>query len=294
MFQKLHIAVLGGDSRYVHVIHQLINQGATITVVGYPEDMFHDDKVTNSTISTVPFESIDALLLPIAAMDQNGNIKCHDSNETFKLTEEMLNKTKETCTVYTGTANDWLRTLTEKLNRELIVLFERDDIAIANSIPTAEATLQIAMQERTETIHDANVLVIGYGRVGKTMAHLFHQVGANVSVAARKDNDLAEISTKTYEAINLNNLGEHLTSQHIIINTAPAKILGENELASLSKNSLIIDVASKPGGTDFTVAKQMGINAIHALGLPGKFAPTTAGNIIAKVLTTLLERKLES
>lgn len=292
MLSSLHIAVLGGDDRYVHVITQLLNQGAKITAVGYPTVLFNNKNITCSTIEHVDFERVDALLLPVAGMDAEGNIQSFDKMETFKLTKSMLQKTPSTCTIFTGTANDWLRNLVKETSREMIVLFERDDIAIANSIPTAEATLQIAMEETTETIHNTNVLIIGYGRVGKTMAHLFHQVGANVSVAARKDYDLAEITMKKYHAINIKNIHDQLSNQQIIINTVPAIVLGENELEKVTTNCLVIDVASKPGGTDFSKGEQLGIHTIHALGLPGKFAPTTAGNIIANVLTTLLQRKL--
>lgn len=294
MFSSLHIAVLGGDDRYVHVMKQLLKQGANITAVGYPAELFNDEKITCTTIANVAFETVDALLLPVAGMDENGNIESYDKQETFKLVEKMLHNTPKNCTIFTGTANNWLRNLSKQTSREMIVLFERDDIAIANSIPTAEATLQIAMEETSETIHNTNVLIIGYGRVGKTMAHLFHQVGANVSVAARKDNDLAEIATKTYHAIDMKKLPEQLAAQKIIINTVPAEILGANILEKVAKNSLIIDVASKPGGTDFIKAEQVGIHTIHALGLPGKVAPTTAGNIIGNVLTTLLQRKFEA
>ena len=55
------------------------------------------------------------------------------------------------------------------------------------------------------------------------------------------------------------------------------------------KDILIIDLASVPGGVDFAAAKDKGIEAVWALSLPGKYAPESAGAIIADVLDELFE-----
>jgi dipicolinate synthase subunit A len=56
----------------------------------------------------------------------------------------------------------------------------------------------------------------------------------------------------------------------------------------MPSRALIVDVASKPGGTDFRYAEKRGIKAILAPGIPGIVAPKTAGQIIANVLSELL------
>src|SRR5699024_10190791 len=133
----------------------------------------------------------------------------------------------------------------------------------------AEATLQIAMEETKQTIHNANVTIIGFGRIGTTIAHLFHQVGAYVTVAARKNTDIAKIKTVHYQAVHSEHMVEVLQQSDIIINTGPALLLDKDALETVTPVSLIIDVASKPGGTAFNMAEQLGIKAIHALALPG-------------------------
>jgi dipicolinate synthase subunit A len=56
----------------------------------------------------------------------------------------------------------------------------------------------------------------------------------------------------------------------------------------MPSHSLIIDLASKPGGTDFRYAEKRGIKAMLTPGLPGIVAPKTAGKIVANVLSQLL------
>ena len=59
-------------------------------------------------------------------------------------------------------------------------------------------------------------------------------------------------------------------------------------ISRMPAHTLIIDLASKPGGTDFRYAEKRGIKALLAPGLPGIVAPKTAGQILANVLSQLL------
>lgn len=287
MLTGMNIAVLGGDDRYIQIMQKACTKHANIVAVGYSKAVLQHMQVPSHSLEEVDFSSLDAILLPVQGIDLKGNIHSSYTNETISLHVELLKQTPAHCTIYSGTANNILRQLATTANRRLVILFERDDIAIANSIPTAEATLQIAMEQTKHTIHGAHILVTGYGRVGKSIAHLFHQVGAKVTVAARNEADLASIRTLTYEAVNSNQMNQVLQRADIIVNTVPTLLLGKQELIMIHPNTLIIDVASKPGGVDFALANDLDLQTIHALGLPGKVAPITAGDILADVLTSL-------
>ena len=73
----------------------------------------------------------------------------------------------------------------------------------------------------------------------------------------------------------------------------PAPVLTEPVLAALRPGSLIVDLASKPGGTDFAAAEELGLHAEHALALPGRCAPQTAGALIAQTVLAILEEHEE-
>ena len=66
-------------------------------------------------------------------------------------------------------------------------------------------------------------------------------------------------------------------------------ILTREKLSELRKESLIIDLASNPGGVDFQMAEKMGIKAIWSLGLPGKVAPQTAAEIMKESIYNIVE-----
>ena len=62
-------------------------------------------------------------------------------------------------------------------------------------------------------------------------------------------------------------------------------------LQQLPGGALIIDLASLPGGTDFAAAEELGLHAEHALALPGRCAPQTAGALIAQTVLAILEER---
>ena len=74
----------------------------------------------------------------------------------------------------------------------------------------------------------------------------------------------------------------------IIFNTVPAPVISRQVLDELAPETLIIDLASEPGGTDFDYASKLGITVVHALGIPGKFAPRTAGEILKSTILSML------
>lgn len=151
--------------------------------------------------------------------------------------------------------------------------------------------MQIAMQELAVTVNGSTVLVIGYGRVAKACAKLFRAVGADVTISARKLSALAEAEGAGYKAELITALAENISGYTIIINTVPAMILDEKLLGVMDKNSLIIDLASRPGGVDFETAAKLNRRVVWALGLPAKAAPMTAGEIIARTVTDILNER---
>ncbi len=158
-----------------------------------------------------------------------------------------------------------------------------------NAIPTAEGAIQIAMEEMPITLHNSNALVLGYGRIGKTLAKMLQGIGANVYVEARKYADVAWIRSYGYKAVSLSELTQTVKDMNVIFNTIPFVVLDNDILKMLNPECLIIDLASKPGGVDFDKAKEIGLKAIWALSLPGKVAPVTAAEFIKDTVFNIIE-----
>ena len=166
--------------------------------------------------------------------------------------------------------------------------FAREELAVANAVPTAEGAVQIAMEQLPITIHGARVLVVGFGRVGRALAQRLAALGAKVTVAARRYESLAWAQASGYGAEQTGQLAGWLCGYDLVVNTVPALVLGEAELADLKPDCLVLDLASKPGGVDLEAAGRLGRTVIWALSLPGKVAPVTAGAAIKNTIYHML------
>uniref|UniRef100_UPI004028AF93 NAD(P)-dependent oxidoreductase n=1 Tax=Gemmiger formicilis TaxID=745368 RepID=UPI004028AF93 len=173
----------------------------------------------------------------------------------------------------------------------LIDYFLRPELECLNAVPTAEGCLELLLRLRERTIWESGFLVLGYGRVGRAVARRLVLLGGRVTVAARSPEQRANARCAGCRAAPLTALPTLLPDFDAVINTVPAPVLPRTLLQQLPGGALIIDLASLPGGTDFAAAEELGLHAEHALALPGRCAPQTAGALIAQTVLAILEER---
>lgn len=164
------------------------------------------------------------------------------------------------------------------------------ELAEKNAVPTAEGCIALLMAHSPRTLWHQRILITGFGRVARALAVRLTALGAEVVVAARDPAQRALAAGRGCRTVPLDAMDLPLNCS-IVVNTVPAMLLGARQLAMLPPHSLVVDLASKPGGTDFAAAKQMGHTTIHALGLPGQCAPETAGTFLAEAILQVLQRR---
>ncbi|UAC49424.1 dipicolinic acid synthetase subunit A [Bacillus aquiflavi] len=289
MLTGMQITIIGGDARQLEIIRKLNELDAKLSLIGFEQ---LDHAFTGAVKEKFPdyeLSETDAIILPVTGTSLEGQVETIFSNQKVILSEELLLKTPSRCTIYSGISNSYLNGITKKADRRLVQLFERDDVAIYNSIPTVEGTIMMAIQHTDFTIHGSNIVVLGLGRVGMTVARNFQSLGANVKVGARRSEHIARITEMGLTPFYLSEIEQVVKDADICINTIPHLIVKAAVIAKMPSHTLIIDLASKPGGTDFRYAEKRGIKALLAPSLPGIVAPKSAGKILANVLAQLLE-----
>ena len=174
---------------------------------------------------------------------------------------------------------------------ELADYFARPELAVYNAIPTAEGCIGILLQQRTRTLWGAEVLVLGFGPVGQALAVRLSALGAGVTVCARRPEQRALAESLGLRAAPLTALAGLAPAFDTVVNTIPAPVLGAAQLRCLPRGALILDLASRPGGTDFAAARELGLRAEHALSLPARCAPETAGALVAHTVEVILQER---
>lgn len=258
----IRMCVLGTDERSKYIRKMYISEFGSL-------NSFDN---ANIIIGPTPFSKDDVKI--------NGeSLECNELINYLAGSDKVL---------YAGAISKSMKTKLKKKNIRFYDILEEDGVAILNAIPTAEGAISIAMNMTDFTIHGSNVLVLGYGNIGKILSKMLYGIGANVYCEARNKKDLAFISAMGYNSISLDKLDSYLGDMDIIFNTIPSMILDEKRLQCLKEDSVIIDLASSPGGVDFSKAKELNINTTWALALPTKVAPRTAAVYLKNVIDELI------
>ena len=281
----MNISIIGGDLRSVRLAENYVAEGNTIYTFGLEnynwkenttssseeknseivlcENLSEAMEKSNIVIGGIPF-SRDGVKLnaPFARKE----ILIEDFKKNLNGKKFFAGRILEENFCPEENASEY------KPKIQMYDLLKDDELTILNAIPTVEGAIKIAIDEREETIHESNVLVCGYGRIGKIACDRFSKLGANVYCTARKETDLAWIREKRFIPLTYPEVINFASRFDIVINTVPTLIIKKEELDACNKDVLLIELAS------FT-----------APGIPGKEMPKTAAKYIKKVIDKILD-----
>ncbi len=281
----LKYTILGGDKRSLELGNLLMKDGKDVCIFGFDRlDQYEEESVKLK--EAVEYADVIIGSLPFSTDDIN--INAPFANEVIQV-DAVFNLMSEKQVLIGGKLSAEHEKKLKNKNLKSADYFKREEMQVLNAIPTAEGAIQIAMEETPFTLHNSNVMILGYGRIGKVLSKMLHGIGANVHVEARSCRDLAWIRNNGYIPVCPKELKEYLPRMNVVFNTIPQIILNRELLRSIDSNCTVIDLASKPGGIDFEAAGEMGIKAISALGLPGKAAPVTAAMAIKDTIYNIIE-----
>lgn len=265
MVKFVNILILGGDKRQIYLTELLKCQG------------YNAEHILSSNRLKDKIKASDVVVLPLPA-------------------------TKDKITVFNAISEDkiYLSDIREFIDKQMILsckmnfddkncidYSELDTFAIKNAVPTAEGAISIAIKESEKTIFKSNCLVIGNGRIGKILSQLLKQMGANVTVSARRESDIAFIEAFNMNAVHtadINNIAEKFD---YIFNTVDFPVIDSKFLEKVKSTALLIELASLPGGINGDKDKAK-CKIINAQGLPGKFSPFTAAEILSETIISIL------
>ena len=281
----MKIGLVGGDKRSISLGKLFLEDDHSLKVFGFDEEV-SSLKINKSLLSTIQGSDIVVAPLPCSKDDILLNTPFYEGE--INIEEIFKNMTKDQVFIG-GKISEKIKQMANYYGIPVFDLMDREELAILNAIPTVEGGIQIAMEEMDTTIHNSNIMILGFGRIGKLLAKSLQGLGGNIFVEARKHEDLAWIKSYGYRPLHLKEIKNYLPNVELVFNTIPSMILGEERLIELKRGALIIDLASTPGGVDFEVAKKMDIKVIWALGLPGKVAPVTAAEILKESIYNIVE-----
>lgn len=280
-----NIAVIGGDLRIVKLVSMLKRENYQVKTYALEKATEIEETKSESLAQCV--KEADIVIGPLPLSSNGQYVNTPFSSEKIQV-EDLMNQIAGK-TFIAGSIKQEIYDMAEDKDITILDIIKREELAVLNAISTAEGAIQIAINETPKNLHGNNVLVLGFGRIGKVLSKMLDGIGAKVACEARKTTDLAWIKAYGYEPINLIELKENLNRFDIIINTIPYVVLDKDMLQEVKKDALIIDLASNPGGVDKQAVKELGIKFNWALSLPGKVSPVTSAEFMKETLLNMFK-----
>lgn len=267
---SLTIIIIGGDERQRWLARLLAAEGHRVTTVGLGETAYAGDL----------YEGAEAAILPLPALNPAGAVRT--PLEFGALLPETVAAAVGETPVFAG-----------KLPPEVAALFRggctdyfaRESLTLRNAELTAEGALQLLLEELPRSLLGLRVLILGAGRIGGLLARMLLALGAEVTVAARREEERTRMRLLGCRAVTTEALEEAVAGQEALVNTVPARLLTPQVLDHINKDALLLDLASAPGGFSLGDTAQRGLRAVKAAALPGKCAPKSAAEAIRDTLT---------
>ncbi len=282
------VLVAGGDLRYVYTAGMLAERFA-VHAAGFSRQIIPSEKVVPVGSAGEGYPMCDVLVLPMPVSDDGVFVNAPFGRQNLSL-KGLLASLKPGGIVLGGKFGETAE-LFHEAGIQTVDYLAREELSVLNAVPTAEGALQILLEEMASTVYGSRVLVLGYGRIGSRFAAVLHALGAEVTVASRDVAELARAEMSGCKALPLWTVTQHAAEFEVICNTIPSKIVTAEMLERIQPETLILDLASKPGGVDLAAAQQCSRRVVWALSLPGKTAPITAGEIIARTIFHILEER---
>lgn len=273
MTRYLRTVVVGGDQRYGCAVKELRHCGLNVKTWGVPGEQNEGSSLKET------LRGANLVLLPMKPFLED----CLVGGEERLEAGQLPGLLEQGATLIAGSfPADW-EAWFQNQGLSCVSLLEMEGYQLKNAAVTAEGAVYLSMKYMERTLAGARVLLLGWGRIGGFLGEKLRCLGANVTVAVRREAQRTGLMLRGYGVERLGQYGD-LSSYDLVINTVPARVMTEEQFENIRADCTVIELSSLPGG--FPETKRESI--IMAQALPGKTAPKTAGENLAEAVLEAL------
>ena len=278
-----NIVIVGGDKRQKYLKEYLEKQGFDVASYG----LFDWDEDTDKLKGMIGEDTV--VILPLPATRNDKTIFMPFSKKEIDISR-LFSFLGRRNLVFGGIIKGELLSRLRESEIEFVDYYDQTFIE-KNAVLTAFGALKIILEHIDFALPLGKYAVTGFGRVAKETVAVLKSLSCDVTVFARNSSQREDAIIKGCKAEPLTSLSRLSGDLDIVINTVPTHIIHEETIMNMKNGSKIIELASAPFGLDFDVARKHGIDVVKAMGLPGKYTPKTAGEIIGKNMKDFLQRE---
>ena len=268
----MNIGVFGGDLRQIHLFERLKQRYGQV------------DLLYNRILQKNCCANYDVILLPLPVSRDNVHLFAPFAQEAITLAE-LFNQYK-TARFLGGSVNSTVQEAAAQHRITIEDYYLDEALLQKNAALTADGALKL-LEERLRSRPE--VLIIGFGRIGKALCKRLQSSHIPFCATARKESDFKNMEALGYRGYETSKIRDISNAYSVLINTVPYPVLGESELEQCKADCQILDLASAPYGTDFNYCDKHHIAYNIAPGIPGKYYPALAAEAIFETVTQFLK-----
>lgn len=276
-----NIVIVGGDKRQKYLKEYLVNEGFGVSSYG----LFDWDDDADKLKSMIDEKAV--IVLPLPATRNGKTINMPFSKKEISV-DRLLSFLGKENLVFGGIVKGDLLSRLRETDIPFVDYYDESFVE-KNAVLTAFGTLKIILEHIDFALPMGKYAITGYGRVAKETVNLLSSLSCNITVFARNPSQREDATIKGCKAYPITALHSQASEFDIIINTVPWQIITEKIAENTKENCKFIELASSPYGMDFDIMRKNGVDVIKAFGLPGKYTPKTAGEIIGKKIQEYLQ-----
>lgn len=256
---------LGGDERYSWAVRDFRDKGFSVKTWGVPGEKDHvphmQEALAGARLVLLPMKPFCGEELKISG----------EAVDTARLPELLGEGAILIAGSFPAKIEAWL----QGQGIRCVNVLEWEPYLLINGAITAEGAVSLALRAMNRTVAGANILVIGWGRIGEALSRKIQALDGRVTVAVRREEQKTKAKLLGFHGVTTGVYEDGLEKYDLIVNTVPQKIISPKQFETIREDCTLIELASKPGG--FPESQHV----LQGQGLPGKTAPRTAGEILA-------------
>lgn len=287
-------SVIGGDIRQVYLVEELAqhtNRICCYALCSSPNERHCSSvSVYEAASLTESCSASPCIVCPIP-FSRNGpflNQSAFDENLSIY---QLLSNLRPGQSFFAGCIPDDFKATAEEIGVHVFDLMSDPSLSLFNTIATAEGAICEAIKRSPINLHQSSCAILGYGRCGRTLSHYLKGMFCNIYVASIQAEECAQAALIADKTGTLQNFGSCVGEFDFIFNTIPSMVVPSRLLEKMKSSVTIIDIASAPGGVDFTAARELEISAVLCPGLPGKYAPVSSAKAVKETIEKIKDGK---
>ena len=269
LWKGVAVAIIGGDARETELASIATDAGARVCLFGAPPPARPGVKTASSLAAA--FDGARIAILPVPYPAADGALYAPHAESPIRVTADELSGMAPRAHVITGKSDEFLDYAARTAGVSVHEYEHDTDLMLLRAPAIAEGAIRIAIELSPVTIHGAQIGLVGFGRIGSTLARTLLALNAHVHVFARRAEARAAAYALGAEPHALDEIPGVFPRLDVLFNSVPAPVVDGAALEHLT-GSLVVDLAAPPGGVNLDAARARGLIAVWGRGL-GASAP---------------------